>query len=126
MLILCIDNEPGRFDHFTHIIEKNHPEIRWIIGCHPLDMETLLEKADAILLDHDMPFRNGVDWAKHIAASNIKRIPIVIVSTTSNTTARETMEEILKGAGFKVIRIPADHQNCEVEWLWWIKGAISQ
>lgn len=64
MFILCIDNEPGRFDHFCFSIERDHPEVRWMIGSHPEEVQLLVNRADAILLDHDMPYRNGVSWAE--------------------------------------------------------------
>ena len=125
MMILCIDDSPGRFDEFSQIISRDHPDVRWVVACHPLEVEALLPRADAILLDHDMPYRDGREWAKFLV-QNIEQVPVVIVSTSGTPGVREEMAQIFRDGGWNVKAIYADHHGCEAEWLAWCDGAISQ
>jgi len=124
MLFLIIDDCPSRYDEFTRLLDKKN--YRWIIT---FDEEIVksLPIPSVILLDHDMPKKNGRQWAVHIASyvyPNIDdSVPIIITSTTSLIGAREEMLSTLKDSGFRAVMNPADHANCEIEWLSWAEGA---
>ena len=120
MLFLIIDDCPSRYDEFTRLLDKkNH---RWIIT---FDEEIVksLSHPDIILLDHDMPRKNGREWAREIADLSPRNIPVIITSTTGIIGAREEMLKTLQDAGFKAVMNPADHASCEIEWLSWAEGA---
>ena len=124
MLFLIIDDCPSRYDEFTRLLDnKNY---RWIIT---FDEETVksLPTPSAILLDHDMPKKDGRRWAREIASDTYPNIdgdvPIIITSTTGLIGVREEMLATLKDTGFRAVMNPADHANCEIEWLSWAEGA---
>lgn len=124
MLFLIIDDCPSRYDEFTRLLDnKNY---RWIIT---FDEEIVksLPTPSAILLDHDMPKKDGRQWAREIASGVYPNVdddvPIIITSTTGLIGAREEMLATLKDTGFRVVMNPADHANCEIEWLSWAEGA---
>jgi CheY-like chemotaxis protein len=90
MLFLIVDDCPSRYDEFTRLLDnKNY---RWIIT---FDEEIVksLPTPDAILLDHDMPKKNGRQWAREIASDTYPNIdgnvPIIITSTTGLIGVRE-------------------------------------
>lgn len=121
MRFLMIDDCPGRYDEFTRLLDKNgdswvitfNYDIVWTLLCH--------QKIDVIMLDHDMPIRNGREWAKWFAETG-RKIPVIVASTTSLPNAREEMLNTLTKAGIRAIINPADHSDCEKEWYWWAKG----
>jgi CheY-like chemotaxis protein len=124
MLFLIIDDCPSRYDEFTRLLDnKNY---RWIIT---FDEEIVksLPTPSAILLDHDMPKKDGRQWAREIASDTYPNIdgdvPIIITSTTGLIGVREEMLATLKDTGFRAVMNPADHANCEIEWLSWSEGA---
>ena len=124
MLFLIIDDCPSRYDEFTRLLDnKNY---RWIIT---FDEEIVksLPTPSAILLDHDMPKKDGRQWAREIASDTYPNIdgdvPIIITSTTGLIGVREEMLANLKDTGFRAVMNPADHANCEIEWLSWAEGA---
>jgi hypothetical protein len=124
MLFLIIDDCPSRYDEFTRLLDnKNY---RWIIT---FDEEIVksLPTPSAILLDHDMPKKDGRQWAREIASDTYPNIdgdvPIIITSTTGLIGVREEMLATLKDTGFRAVMNPADHANCEIEWLSWAEGA---
>jgi CheY-like chemotaxis protein len=86
---------------------------------------------DGILLDHDMPHRDGREWARWLVEEGLFReegglyAPVIITSTTGLEGVREEMLETLRKGGFKAIINPADHIGCETEWLSWMKGALA-
>ena len=124
MMILCIDDSPGRFDDLARIVARDRPEVRWVIACHPDEVEALIPRADAILLDHDMPYRDGRQWAQWLVA-NAQKVPVVVVSTTGTPDVREEMLTTFADGGWVATGIYADHLNCELEWLAWLNGATA-
>jgi len=127
MRFLIIDDSPGRYDTFTRMLDRE--KIKWVMSCDPQIVDILFEYAgtdgqiDGILLDHDMPYKDGREWAKWIEA-NIVDVPVVVTSTTGLPNVREEMIKTLKEAKIPAYLCPADHINCEIEWLAWLKGAI--
>jgi DNA-binding response OmpR family regulator len=122
---LIIDDCPSRYDEFTRMLDREGH--RWMITCDPGFVEGILEchiKADSILLDHDMPHRDGRKWARWLT-QEWEPCPIIITSTTGLEGVREEMLETLRKGGFKAIINPADHIGCETEWLSWMKGALA-
>lgn len=121
--ILAIDDSPGRYDEFARLLTREGAGFALVIACKPALVEALL-KLDcigAILLDRDMPDRLGEEWAVFLAEQ--VKLPTLITSTTGCPHVRENMLATLQAAGVNAAACYADHQNCEVEWLWWIRGA---
>lgn len=120
--ILIIDDSPGRYDEFCRLLdEKGHT---WVISCDPDFVRTIDQTdIDAILLDHDMPYRTGVAWVQWLRA-NLKPLPIIVTSTTRVPRAREQMKEVLDQAKFPCFIVPADTHHCELEWLALLRGAL--
>lgn len=121
MKFLIIDDSPGRYEEFTMMLDKMLSS--WVISFDFECVKTLVEsiKFDAILLDHDMPKKDGREWAKWISDQNLG-IPVIITSTTRLPDAKKEMLEILKSGNVIAEIISADHMNCEYEWYWWVKG----
>jgi CheY-like chemotaxis protein len=130
---LIIDDCPSRYDEFTRMLDREGH--RWMITCDPEFVETLFSSADmvvdGILLDHDMPHRDGREWARWLVEESLLReeggmyIPVIITSNTGLEGVREEMLETLRKGGFKAVINPADHIGCETEWLSWMKGALA-
>lgn len=120
LLFLVIDDSPGRYEEFFRLLDdKGH---RWV-QTHDLELAALLEPhADVILLDHDMPVADGRVRARSLSQTG-RRTPVVITSTTALVGAREQMVETLRAGRVPVLLCPADHHNCEIEWLSWSLGA---
>ena len=120
MLFLIIDDCPSRYDEFTRLLDKKN--YRWIIT---FDEEIIksLPVPSVILLDHDMPKKDGREWARELADFIPRSVPIIITSTTSLVGVREEMLKTLKDEKFRAVMNPADHANCEIEWLSWAEGA---
>lgn len=125
---LIIDDSPGRYEEFTRLLDdKGH---YWTITSEFSVARHLVAAVefgltfDVVILDHDMPRMNGVEWAKNIISEKWD-MPVVITSTTSKPNARETMLDILMNGGIPAVIIPADHMNCEIEWLSWSQGAVT-
>jgi DNA-binding response OmpR family regulator len=119
---LMIDDSPGRYEEFTWLLHKEHHS--WVITFDGDHVDSLLKTIDVILLDHDMPVHTGVYWATVISNFSWK-IPVIITSTTSNKDGISKMIEIFTNNGITFFVCPADHQNCEIEWLAWAKGVTS-
>lgn len=119
--VLAIDDSPGRYDEFARLLDRERSDLALVVACHPEVVEALLAtgKVRAILLDRDMPYQNGEVWAEYIANHPN---PTIITSCTGHPTARETMLATLRSGGVRAIACYADHQGCEIEWLWWIRG----
>jgi DNA-binding response OmpR family regulator len=120
MLFLIIDDCPSRYDEFTRLLDKKN--YRWIITFEE-EIVKSLPTPSAILLDHDMPKKDGREWARELADFIPRSVPIIITSTTSLIGVREEMLNTLTEAGIRAIMNPADHSDCEKEWYWWAKGA---
>lgn len=120
--ILAIDDSPGRYDEFSRLLDRERSDLGLVIACQPDIVRHLLAsgRVAAILLDRDMPHLYGEVWAQEIAEGC--RLPTVVVSTTADTKARELMFRLLSMAGVQVTNCFADHQGCETEWLWWLRG----
>ncbi len=122
---LIIDDCPSRYDEFTRMLDQEGHG--WVITCEP-DFVYLIrpDHFDAILLDHDMPHRDGREWASWLVdLEGWTGIPVIITSTTGLEGVREEMLETLRKGGFKAVINPADHIGCETEWLSWMKGALA-
>jgi DNA-binding NarL/FixJ family response regulator len=115
MRVLIIDDSPGRYEEFTQLLNKK--EVGWIVTCQPDLVHDVLEwcNIEGIILDHDMPYKDGLFWARWLA--EFSRLPVVISSTTSKVGRREEMLKTLQDAGIRAAMIPADHFGCEKEWL---------
>jgi len=126
MRILIIDNLPSRYDEFVRLLDAE--KWTWAITCDPefIFGFDLWQNVDAILLDHDMPIWNGVDFAEELAVSITEEHspPVIITSCTSVPDAKETMRRVLESRT-KVTINSADHLGCETEWLLWLKGAVA-
>ncbi len=125
---LIIDDCPSRYDEFTRMLDREGH--RWVITCDPEFVEIIFNAetmvVDGILLDHDMPHRDGRGWARWLVdLDGWTGIPIIITSTTGLVGVREEMLETLKAGWFKAVMNPADHIGCETEWLNWFKGALA-
>jgi DNA-binding response OmpR family regulator len=121
MKFLIIDDSPGRYEEFTMMLDKMLSS--WVISFDFEVVKTLLNniKFDAILLDHDMPVKDGREWAKWISEQKLE-IPVVITSTTRLPDAKKEMLETFRSNNIVSEIISADHMNCEYEWYWWVKG----
>jgi chemotaxis response regulator CheB len=89
-----------------------------------LDLSGTDAEISGILLDHDMPYWDGREFATWLLPRT-NLFPVIITSTTGLEGVREKMLEILKMGGFKAVINPADHVGCEIEWLSWMKGALA-
>lgn len=129
MRFLIIDDCPSRYDEFTRMLDRE--KISWVITCDPETVDILLEFAgrrgaiSGILLDHDMPHRDGREWAHYLVTNCNESVPVIITSCTGIQGAREEMLETLRNGGFKAVINPADHGGCEIEWLSWMKGCLA-
>jgi len=133
MRFLIIDDFPGRYDEFCSLLDsKGHS---WIITTDSSAAENIivsydsffnLNFIDGILLDHDMPKRDGREWAKWIAekvkSGGTEKVPVIISSCTALQGVREEMLTTLREAGVEAIINPADHSGCELEWLSWFEN----
>ena len=132
MRFLIIDDCPSRYDEFTKILDRSGDT--WVITYDEETVMTLLDYThfDVILLDHDMPVRDGRWWAKTLAKkrddiTNHKiNTPVIITSTTGLEGVREEMLNTLTLGGIRAIMNPADHIGCEAEWYWWSKGVCGE
>ena len=127
MRFLIIDDSPSRYDEFTRMLDRE--KIGWFISCDPEFIKMIhSDHYDAILLDHDMPYRDGRAWAQWIASDPFwtgRKTPVIITSTTGLEGVREEMLATLQSAGFPSVINPADHIGCETEWLSWMKGCLA-
>lgn len=120
--IWIIDDSPGRHEEFVqHLFAKKIP---WVISCDPGLISILAPNCSAIVLDHDMPYRDGRAWVRDLIV-HYRRRPVVIVSTTGSPGVRETMVAELEAANWPVLLCPADHYGCELEWRAWIEAQVS-
>ena len=124
LLFLVVDDCPGRYDEFFRLLDR--AKHRWV-QTHDSELVFELEdRADVLILDHDMPGPDGRERARQMAAlASFGRRPVIISSTTGLEGVREEMVATLQAAGFPVFLCPADHNGCEVEWLHWALGAIA-
>jgi CheY-like chemotaxis protein len=133
MRFLIIDDFPGRYDEFCSLMDKKGHS--WIITTDSSAAENIivsydsffnLNFIDGILLDHDMPKRDGRDWAKWIAekvkSGGAEKVPVIISSCTGLQGVREEMLVTLQEAGIGASINPADHSGCEQEWISWFEG----
>lgn len=120
--VLIIDDAPGRYDEFCRLLDEKG--YTWVITCDPDFVQTIQQTdVDAILLDHDMPYRTGVVWAQWLI-THLTPLPIIVTSTTRVPQAREQMKEALDRAKFPCFIVPADTHHCELEWLALLRGAL--
>lgn len=123
MFFLIIDDDPARYSEFSDLLFKNGD--KYLITCDPDLVEEILENMTdhetCVILDHDMPYMNGQEFAKMITRKN-RNLPVIISSTTKEPNARENMVSTFEESNMISIINPADHINCEIEWYWWAKG----
>lgn len=124
LFFLIIDDSPGRYEEFTRLLDEGKPRHRRVITHDPRLAEQLVAYADVILLDHDMPGPDGRERAAWIAGL-VKPVPVIVTSTTGLVGARESMVATLGTACVPALLCPADHHNCEIEWLNWALGAVA-
>ena len=116
IVLLAIDDSPGRYDELAA-----NPEVFVTVTRDPEVVALILAAgmADGILLDHDMPDRDGREWAREL--SFCPPLPVVITSTTGTLPdPRPEMAATLRDAGVPVLLCPADHFGCEAEWVAWV------
>lgn len=126
LLFLVVDDCPGRYDEFFRLLDR--AKHRWVQTHDPDLVQDLVERADVLILDHDMPGPDGRErarWLAQRAWGSIPAAPIIIASTTGLEGVREEMVATLQAAGFAVFLCPADHGGCEVEWFNWALGAVA-
>ena len=122
LLFLIVDDSPGRYEEFTRLLdERKH---RWLITHDAETWRQFATAADAILLDHDMP---GEDGRQRVAwlTREVRPVPVIVTSTAGLVWAREGMVSDLGAHCFPAYFCPADHMNCEIEWLAWAEGACA-
>jgi len=114
---LIIDDAPSRYDEFTRMLDRaGHT---WVLTFDAHMVYVALPSTDVVLLDHDMPRKDGREWARDLAAYTLRRPPVIITSTTGLPRVREEMLATLLAAGVPATLNPADHMGCEDEWLAW-------
>jgi len=114
---LIIDDAPSRYDEFTRLLDRaGHT---WTITLDPHTVYVSLPFSDVVLLDHDMPRKDGREWARDLAAYTPRPPPVIITSTTGLPQVREEMLATLTAADVPATLNPADHMGCEDEWLAW-------
>lgn len=115
MRILIIDDMPDRYGEFCRILE----EVGWAwLITHDRMVYSMLH-FDALLIDYDMPGMNGSVHARLMGG-----LPFPVIVTSCNAEKRNEIALIFSAKGCPVIVNPADHQGCEKEWYWWLRGCV--
>jgi CheY-like chemotaxis protein len=105
MIILAVDDDPEDFEFFFDAVKKVDQSILVLIATNGQEALQMLEDhvlmPDYIFLDINMPMMDGQACLREIKANaKLKDIPVVMYSTTNNST--EILKYKTMGANFLV------------------------
>jgi CheY-like chemotaxis protein len=101
-IYLAIDDDPIRYYKLSQ--QLYHP---LMVTCRHSELRYYMDNysVQGILIDHDMPFGNGMMFANKLAECYSSKIPVIV--TSHNPEGAEKIEELLVEYGFVCKRKPA-------------------
>lgn len=105
-IYLAIDDDPIRYYKLSG--ELKHP---LVVTCRLSEVHYYMKNfsVQGILLDHDMPFGDGMMFATLLAEHYSSKKPVVVVS--QNPSGAKNIKRLLVEFGFNCICLPASDSN---------------
>jgi CheY-like chemotaxis protein len=95
--VLLVEDDIDDQTFFIHTLERVHPAIECTIavnGLDALDKISLQPSYDIIFLDLNMPLMDGYEFLKEIKAGGHKNIPVIVLSTSNDTSDIERCKKL--------------------------------
>ena len=130
MIILAIDDDPGRYDYLRVLLGEREragqPPVRLVIATCRACVERHLPESAAVLLDYDLDsgelcaacggwcdVDKGTGYVNDLGGSGLP----VIVTSASHPENRHKLASALSDVGVRVELMSALDYGCEARWL---------
>ncbi len=124
-VLFAIDDDPARYEHLQRLLGAH---ARVVVGCCPLCVETHLDAAAAVLLDHDLDGAEACACGRPTHWENTRPYllglmrlgrPVVVTSASSRSNIRHLVDHLRHG-GVRHVALSAIETDPELRWIGWL------